>query len=87
MKELEPVDRAVLVESLVQRWPSALVSRDKLKEFSGGVISGRTAANYESLGKGCRAKLIVGKRACYPTEAVAEWLVDTFIRPAKGSAS
>lgn len=80
MDQSKQVDREILISSLVQKWPSALVSRDRLKDFSGGVISGRTAANYEAMGKGCKAKIFIGKRACYPVESIAAWVVDTFLR-------
>jgi|GEM_PF-5902767 len=49
------------VQELYDSWPSTIVARKELKNFSGGAMYGRTEANKESKGEGM-AKLALGDR-------------------------
>ncbi len=79
MTELEKQN---LKKSLCEKWPSSIVARDQIKAFSGGAICGRSVANMESLGNGREpgCKFYLGKRAVYPADKLADWLVDQFMK-------
>jgi len=60
--------------SLKERWPSSLVSRDKILEFSGGTIHPRTIANLDALGQGPKERLRIGKKVVYHVDSLIKWL-------------
>lgn len=54
-------------------WPSPIVSRTEIAKFSGGLLSPRTLANLDSLGKGPpRGKC--GRKVFYPIDTLVSWL-------------
>jgi len=59
--------------SLAHKWPSAIVSRDKISEFSGGLLHPRTMANLDAKGLGPK-KIKVGGKVAYPVEELCEWM-------------
>lgn len=60
---------------MVQRWPSAIVCRDVIDEFTGGAVSQGTMANLDSRGEGPEGKFSLGSRkVCYPAVEIARWL-------------
>ena len=59
---------------LAERWPSAWVSRTKIKEFTGGTVSEKYLANLDSQGKGPEGRFYCGRKVCYPTRKLTEWL-------------
>ncbi len=62
------------LSALQQKWPSALVARDQIKTFSGGLISRGHLANLDSQGQGISPKLKIGGKVCYRVEDVVRWL-------------
>ena len=54
-------------------WPSEFIARTKIEEFTGGMITGKTVANYESRGEG-PPKILIGRKAGYPKRLFVEWL-------------
>jgi len=62
------------MEILKRTWKSEVVARDLVKEFSGGMITPRTLANLDSLGKGPANRFMSGKKVCYFTDDLIEWL-------------
>ncbi|MBM9536177.1 hypothetical protein [Desulfobulbus alkaliphilus] len=64
-----------IFEEMAARWPSAIVERSKLSEFTGGAIAPGTIANADSQGRGPAVRLKIGnRRVAYPVSAVVEWL-------------
>lgn len=60
---------------MASKWPSAIVSRTSIKEFTGGLLSERYCANLDSLGKGCPSRVrIGGRRVAYPVNELVKWL-------------
>lgn len=64
-----------IFDELAARWPSALVARKEVKQFTGGLLNPRTMANYDSQGRGPRGKIKLGTRAvAYPVANLVLWL-------------
>ncbi len=65
-----------ILDELADRWSSPLVAREQriLDQFSGGLLNARTLANLDSLGKGPTGRIRIGKKVCYPTKNLVEWL-------------
>lgn len=61
---------------LKEAWPSGVITRSQVKEFSGGLISPRTLANMDSLGTGPARRFKIGKKVCYYVDDLIEWLED-----------
>ena len=59
---------------LKKSWPSTLVARSEVGRFTGGVISPRYCANLDSLGLGCKERIRIGRKVCYPVSAFVAWL-------------
>lgn len=63
------------LSKLRDSWPSSYVSRDKVSEFSGGMINARNLANLDSVGKGPAGRFRVGgKKIAYPVDSLITWL-------------
>jgi hypothetical protein len=59
----------------LKQWPSPYVSRDKVGEFSGGILHPRTMANLDSLGQGPKGRIRMnGKKITYPVDELINWL-------------
>ncbi len=63
-----------VIESMAERWASSVVARKELHKFTGGLLSGRTAANLDSKGTGIPGRFTMLSQTCYPTENVVAWL-------------
>jgi hypothetical protein len=61
------------LDSLADNWPSPIVARSEIKNFSGGLLHPRTLANLDSLNKG-PGKILIGNRACYSTRQLVAWM-------------
>ena len=59
---------------LIEAWPSPLVAREKVDEFSGFVLNARTLANYDSRGTGPKGRIKIGRKICYPVASLVEWM-------------
>ncbi|WP_052464585.1 hypothetical protein [Geoalkalibacter subterraneus] len=59
---------------LSEKWQSPLVARSEVKNFSGGLLNGRTLANLDSQGRGPRGKVVVGRRVAYTAKSLVEFL-------------
>ena len=62
------------IKELVGRWPSSLVARSEVRKFSGGILTGRTLANMDSMGTGPPGAFRIGGKVAYPADRLAEWL-------------
>jgi len=63
-------------EKLGEKWGSAIVSRDKVPEFTGGAISSGRMANLDCLGEGPKDRVRIGRKVCYPVAPLVEWLIE-----------
>ena len=61
-------------QEMIDRWPSAVVARRQIKEFTGGIISPKYLANQDSLGTGPSKRIEICGRIGYPVDALVEWL-------------
>ena len=61
------------LEDLRSKWPSTLVPRERIYEFSGGLINPRTMANLDSRGEG-PDRMRIGKKVAYPLDSLIEWM-------------
>ncbi len=63
------------LQGLKERWPSGIVSRDKISEFSGGLLCARSMANLDAKGLGPKGRIRMGnKKIGYPVDSLIEWL-------------
>lgn len=69
-----------LVQALIDKWPSAVVARTEIKQFTGGAISTGYLSNLDCKGEGIPGKFYVGKKVVYPVEEVAKWLLSKNIK-------
>lgn len=67
-------DNTFDLSSLKTRWPSSIVARNRISDFSGGLISPGTLANEDSRGTGPKGRFVVGRKVAYPVQSVIEWL-------------
>ena len=63
-----------IFDKMEKKWPSVVVARSAMKEFTGGGISPKTIANAEIEGKGPEGRFFIGRCVCYPVEEVVKWL-------------
>ncbi len=59
---------------MAARWPSAVVARAEIKNFTGGGISPKTVANADSNGTGPSRRFFIGRRVCYLVKDLMDWL-------------
>ena len=59
---------------MAERWPSPIVSRTEIKQFTGGCITEKYLANLDSLGKGPTGRFRLGRKVCYPVADFVAWL-------------
>lgn len=63
-----------LFDKMAAKWPSEFVARKKVDVFTGGMLNGKTVANFESRGEGPPEKFKLGRLAGYPKASFTEWL-------------
>jgi len=63
-----------IYQKMAERWPSNIVARSEVGNFSGGLVKPHTLANQDSLGTGPQEKLKCGNKIAYPTEVLADWI-------------
>ncbi len=59
---------------LANKWPSSVVAREKVGEFTGGIISPKTMANLDATGEGPKGRITVGRKVAYPVDLLIAWL-------------
>jgi len=67
------------LSQLAEKWPSAIVSRDKVEDFSGGAIKAKYLANLDSQGEGPKGRFRVGRKIVYPVRNFVKWLEDRVV--------
>ena len=61
------------LNKLAEKWPSAVVAREKVSDFSGGILHPRRMANLDSLGEGPE-RIRVGRKIAYPVKSLVAWM-------------
>jgi hypothetical protein len=63
-----------LRDAMVKDWGAPVVARTEVARFSGGLTNARSCANNDSAGTGVAGRFRVGKKICYPAQALADWI-------------
>ena len=58
---------------LAVKWPSAIVARKDVKDFSGGILSEKYLANLDSLGEG-PPRCKIGRLVAYQVTDLISWM-------------
>ena len=74
------VGKKIDLSKMADRWPSPILHRNKVGEFTGGLISGRTMANLDSRGEGIEDRFYVGNKTGYFVESFITWLENRVTR-------
>ena len=61
-------------DRMAANWPSEFVARNRVGEFTGGMVSPKSMANYDSLGEGPEGRIKIGRKSGYIKHAFVEWL-------------
>ena len=69
------------IDLMAKNWPSPIVARKAIREFSGGVLSPKTMANEDSKGTGPEGRFLLNNQTVYAVESLIAWLKT---RAAKG---
>ena len=64
---------AVSLKNMAEKWPSELVSRESVGQFTGGVLSPKSMANMDSLGEGPES-IRIGRKIAYRVDVLISWL-------------
>ncbi len=62
-----------IFENLSHQSPE-IITRKKLHELTGGLISEKTLANLDSEGAGIQPRMRIGNKVAYPKDAAIAWL-------------
>ncbi len=62
------------IEAMAGKWPSNLVARRSIKEFTGGLYSTKFLANEDCQHRGPEGGFTVGGQKVYPVDSVVAWL-------------
>lgn len=62
-----------IFQEMVERWPSAVVARTEVGNFTGGLMSSKYIANLDSDGVG-PVRVKVGRKVGYPVREFVAWL-------------
>ncbi len=63
-----------IFQEMVDRWPSPVVARTAVREFSGGIVNERTLANLDCRGAGPKGRFRIGRKIVYSAVELAAWL-------------
>lgn len=69
----DPITVERIFENLRGRSPE-IITRKKLQELTGGLISEKTLANLDSEGSGIQPRMRIGGKVAYPKDAAIAWL-------------
>jgi hypothetical protein len=74
-KEKIKQETIITLRGLAHKWPSNIVARSEIKQFSGGLLAPGTAANNDSIGVGIPGAFRVSRKIAYPVESAIDWLI------------
>jgi hypothetical protein len=61
---------------MADRWPSAVVARSAIRQFTGGLVAPQTLANLDCERRGPSERVVVAGKIGYPVHSLVEWLRD-----------
>lgn len=64
-----------VVREAGKKWPSTIVARTQVPQFTGGAYSDRTMANRDSDGDGPSGAFKIGRNVVYPVDSLCDWLI------------
>ncbi|MDR2794471.1 MAG: hypothetical protein LBB12_01695 [Holosporaceae bacterium] len=62
------------LDKLKEKWPSPFVSRDRIGEFTDGILKQSSMNTMDARGDGISPRYRIGNRVFYETEKVVDWL-------------
>jgi len=63
-----------IFQEMAERWPSPIVARTEVENFTGGALSEKYLANLDCAGKGPAGRFRLGRKIVYPVGAFITWL-------------
>jgi hypothetical protein len=60
-------------QKMAENWPSQIVARTEIRDFTGGAISEKYIANLDSVGQG-PPRFRLGRKVVYKTGDLVDWL-------------
>ena len=63
----------ISLKALADKWPSPYVAREEVGPFSGGILSPKSLANLDAMGKGPRGRFRCGRKVVYPVSSLVEF--------------
>lgn len=63
-----------IYDQMMDKWPSAVVARQHVGKFSGGLLNSRTMSNLDSRGEGPTKLKMGSKTVFYPVSELIIWL-------------
>ena len=63
-----------IFNQMVDKWPSSVVTTPQVKQFTGGLITGKTLGNLRSLGQSVPESIMVCRKRAYLASSLADWL-------------
>jgi len=61
-------------EEMAAKWPSAIVARQDINKFTGGLLSPKTMANKDMAGDGVEERFFLFNKVVYPIDSLGAWL-------------
>jgi hypothetical protein len=71
----EQQDMEYVIRHLGKKWSSGLVARSAIEDFTGGLYTATTMANFDSKKEGPHGAFKIGRAVVYPTVALCDWLI------------
>lgn len=68
------MEKSNLFRNMAEKWPSSIVSRTEIQNFTGGIMSEKYIANLDSSGKGPAGRVRMGRKIAYPVDLLCDWL-------------
>ena len=65
-------------EAMKKHWPSTIVSRSRISDFTGGVLSPGRMANLDCIGEGPPSYYGINRKVFYQVEELIEWMRERF---------
>jgi len=62
------------LSGMKEKWPSTIVAREEVRNFTGGAISEKYLANLDSQMKGPEERFKLGRKVVYPVDSMLRWL-------------
>lgn len=69
-----PKNEKVDLSDLADKWPSTVVARPKVGEFSGWMVTPGHVANCDSAGTGPEGSFMMAGKRCYRVKSFIAWL-------------